>query len=378
MTAGLSVEGQANPTPFSQRPVLVFWETTRACALSCVHCRASAIKESLPGQLDTAAGKHLVDEVSYFGKPAPTVIFTGGDPMLRGDLLELMDYAKSAGVRFAVSPAASQTLTYDALRGIKEAGAVSISISLDGANAETHDSIRREAGTFARTVQAVKDAVAVGLNPQINTTVMRRNLSELPKIFRGIRALGVKTWEVFFLVQVGRGTGVEDLTPAECETACNLLYDASLSGVTVRAVEAPFVRRVSAERARSGDYWGDPSYLSLKAEVTIEGAQTKSSINPRGTLDGDGIIFVGYDGTISPGGLLPLGLGNIKSSSLRDVYRDHPLLKKVRGRAFTGLCGMCEFMFACGGSRARAFAKSGDPLSSDPACVLVGAKPSSA
>lgn len=372
-------EGAARRTLFEQKPVLVFWETTRACELSCVHCRAGAIREPLQGELDTVEGKRLIDEVASFGKPGPTLIFTGGDPLLRNDLFELMDHANRTGVRFAVSPAASELLTYDSLKRIKEAGAVSISLSLDGSSAQTHDSIRREPGTFARTLEATEDAIALGLSPQINTTAMRRNFRELPKIFRTISALGVKTWEVFFLVQVGRGARLEDLSPAECESACNLLYDVSRLGITVRTVEAPFVRRVAAERVRSGDYWRDPGYIGMKEELG-EGADGpgKSSINPRGTLDGDGIVFVGFDGTISPGGLLPVGLGNAREASIREVYRNDPLMRKLRERAFEGPCGECDFKFSCGGSRARAFSKGGDPLSSDPACVLVGATSSSA
>jgi len=368
---GSSVErGQ---TLFSEKPVLVFWETTRACKLSCVHCRASAIREALPGQLTTEEGRRLIGQVASFGKPGPTMIFTGGDPLLRDDLFELLGYATELGVRFAVSPAASDLLTYDALKRLKEAGAVAISLSLDGASEETHDSIRREPGTFRRTVQAARDAASLGLNAQVNTTVMRNNFEELPKIFRLITGLGVKTWEVFFLVKVGRGTGVDDLSPEECETVCNLLYDASHLGITVRTVEAPFVRRVALQRSRVADYWTGTMYQTLKADL-LQGAGAgtgRSTLNPRGTLDGDGIVFVGFDGSISPGGLLPLPLGNVKEQSLREVYRENLLLRQVRERKLTGPCGACEFKQICGGSRARAYAKSGDALSSDSACILV-------
>ncbi len=360
-------------TLFSEKPVLVFWETTRACKLSCVHCRASAIREPLPGQLTTEQGRKLIEQVASFGKPGPTMIFTGGDPLLRDDLFELLGHATELGVRFAVSPAASDLLTYDKLRRLKEAGAVAISLSLDGASEETHDAIRREAGTFRRTVQAARDAASLGLNAQVNTTVMSNNFGELPKIFRLVAGLGVKTWEVFFLVKIGRGTGVDDLSPEECESVCNLLYDASHLGITVRTVEAPFVRRVALQRSRSPEYWKDATYQTLKADL-LQGSGEgtgHSTLNPRGTLDGDGIVFVGFDGSISPGGLLPLHLGNVKEQSLREVYRENLFLRQVRDRTLTGPCGVCEFKQICGGSRARAYAKSGDALSSDSACILV-------
>lgn len=362
---------EAGRSLFAEKPVLVFWETTRACKLSCIHCRASAIREPPPGQLTTEEGKALVEQVASFGRPGPTLIFTGGDPMLRKDLFELMAFATERGVRFAVSPAASDLLNHEALRRLKEAGAAAISLSLDGAAEETHDAIRREPGTFRRTIQAAKDAVSMGLPAQVNTTVMGNNLAEMPAILRLISGLGVKTWEIFFLVKVGRGLGVEDLSPAECESACNLLYDASRLGITVRTVEAPFIRRVALRRARSGDYWGDGRYLEMRSEL-LKGDwnEGRSTLNPRGTLDGDGIVFVSYDGSICPGGLVPTRLGNVKEDSLREVYREDPTLRRIRERDFTGPCGACEFRFICGGSRARACAMNGDVLSSDPACLL--------
>ncbi len=356
---------------FSEKPVLVFWEMTRACLLSCVHCRASAIKEALPGELTLDEGRRLIDQVASFGRPSPTIIFTGGDPLLRKDLFELLTHATKSGVRFAVSPAATELLTYDVLKRIRDAGATSVSLSLDGALAQTHDSIRGEAGTYDRTIQAMKDAVSLGLNPQINTAIMERNYSELPQLFHLIRSLGVKTWELFFLVRVGRGSQVDDLTPEECESVCNFLYDASFYGVIVRCVEAPFIRRVVRQRSQSGGYWTQDAYLKLKAGLLeAEGQPTgHSTLNPRGTLDGDGIIFVGYDGKIHPGGLVPVEIGNVKTDDLVRVYREDDLLLDVRMRRMRGPCSVCEFREVCGGSRARAYSFYGDPLSSDPACL---------
>ncbi len=356
--------------PFSGKPVIVFWETTRACLLSCVHCRASAIREPLPGELTTEEGVRLIDQVASFGKPSPIIVFTGGDPLLRGDLFELLSYAANAGVRFAVSPAVTELLSYDTLKRIKAAGVSAVSVSLDGASAQTHDSIRRIEGTYQRTIQAVKDAVSAGLNIQVNTAVMKSNYTELPQLFHLIRTLGVKTWELFFLVKVGRGSGVDDLTPEEYESACNFLYDASFYGLMIRTVEAPFIRRVAKERLNSGDYWNTEEYHKLRTELLrTEGEPVgHSTIGPRGTLDGDGIVFVGYDGTISPGGLVPIGIGNVKRDSLVSVYRDSELLRNIRSRKMSGPCGMCNFIEMCGGSRARAYSYHADPLSSDPAC----------
>lgn len=361
---------------FSEKPVLVFWETTRACLLSCVHCRASAIKEPLPGEVTTEEGFRLIDQVASFGRPSPTIIFTGGDPMLRKDLFELLSHATKAGVRFALSPAVTPLLNYEALKRIKEAGATSVSLSLDGASAATHDSIRGEPGTFDRTVQAMKDAVSLGLNPQINTAIMRRNYRELPTVFRLIRSLGVKTWELFFLVRVGRGSEIDDLTPEQCESVCNFLYDASYYGVVVRCVEAPFIRRVVKQRNQLGDYWNDEDYLAFRSELlrTVGEPGDRSTLNTRGTLDGDGIVFIGYDGSIHPGGLVPVDIGNVKTDNLVEVYRGSDLLRNVRGRRLLGPCGTCEFREVCGGSRARAYSFYGNPLSSDPACFYAAVR----
>ena len=358
--------------PFVNKPVLVFWETTRACDLSCAHCRASAMTEPLPGELSTEEGMELIDQVASFGRPYPTIIFTGGDPLKRRDLFELMAYAKGLGLGFAVSPAMTTLADRMTMSRIRGAGATSISISRDVARADTHDSIRGIEGTFDRTVGTTRDATAMGLRPQINTAVMKRNFRELPELFHLIRQLGVKTWEVFFVVKVGRGTSVEDLTPRECESVCNFLYDASFYGVTVRCVEAPFIRRVSARRRESGRYWDSAEYVELSEElVRLEGkpSATQSSIGPTGTLDGDGVVFVAHDGEIHPGGLLPLSLGNIRKDNLAQVYRDDPLLRRIRGRQVVGDCGNCMYSETCGGSRARAFSAHGDPLASDPACL---------
>ena len=359
---------------FSERPVLVFWETTKACPLSCVHCRASAILGPVPGELTTEEGVRVIDQVRSFGTPPPVLVFTGGDPLMRADLPRLLAYAKGSGVPFAVSPAVSRNLTDGVLAGVRDMGASSISISLDGARPETHDSIRRVAGTFELTLDRVRKAIELGVNVQVNTAVMQANLRELPAMLDLVRGLGVKIWELFFLIQVGRGSGVADLTPAEYESACNFAYDASRRGVVVRCVEAPFVRRVASRRSAEGDYWRDEAYLAMSRELGGgAGALAPSTLGPRGTLDGDGIIFVGHDGTISPGGLLPVPLGNVKGDDLAAVYRTDPLLRKIRGREFSGACGRCSYSSVCGGSRARAYAYSGDPLGSDPACLLSGA-----
>ncbi|MEM0120688.1 MAG: TIGR04053 family radical SAM/SPASM domain-containing protein [Thermoprotei archaeon] len=356
---------------FEDRPVLVFWETTKACLLSCVHCRAEAIKSPLPGELNSEEGYALIDQVAEFGEPYPTIIFTGGDPLMRSDIFELLEHARKRGIKFALSPSVTPLLTRQKLAEIKSAGVSAISISIDGASPATHDGIRRVAGTYERSLEVLDAAVELGLNAQVNTTVMRRNVLELPDIFHTLRSHNVKVWEVFFLIRVGRGVGVDDLDASENESVLNFLYEASHYGVIIRTVEAPSIRRVLRTRADAGEYWNHPLYRALKTRlIELKGRPTqKTTISPRGTLDGDGIIFVGYEGTVYPGGLTPIPLGNIRRQTLAQIYRSHPLLLSIRKRELSGPCGVCEYKHICGGSRARAYASSRDPLGSDPGCV---------
>ncbi len=356
---------------FSNKPMLVFWETTRACPLRCAHCRADAIENPLPGELNTEEGKALIDQVALFGKPAPLIIFTGGDPLKRSDLFDLLEYARSKGINFAVSPAVSDSLTLDVLERLRLLGASSISVSLDGAKGETHDSIRKVDGAYDKTIEVIRKAVGFGLPIQVNTVVMKQNVDELPDIFNLISKLGVKVWEVFFLIKTGRGTELSDISVEESESACNFLYDVSRHNMIVRTVEAPFIRRVAKQRTENGSYWKGPTYTKMQSRLPLSNREPSgpSTIRQVGTLDGDGIMFVSYDGAVSPGGFLPVSAGNVKNCSLVEVYAKNDIFTRIRGRKFAGPCGICDFKQVCGGSRSRAYADSGNPLGSDPACL---------
>lgn len=357
---------------FPDKPLLVFWETTKACLLSCRHCRASAQLNPLPGELSKEEGKKFLEQVAEFLEPFPMVVFTGGDCLMRRDIFELLAYARGLGLRIAVSPSVTPLLTSEVLSQLKGLGVEAISISLDGAVPYTHDFIRGVPRNFAITVSVIRKIVSMGMRCQVNTAVMRSNLNQLPDIFHLIRGLGVKAWELFFLITTGRALENEDLTPDEYESACNFLYDASGYGVTIRAVEAPFLRRIVLQKNSKESIWRHELYNVLLSQLLdLEGPATSPSpLSYRGTLDGDGIIFVGHDGTVFPGGFLPLDLGNMKEKHLRDIYQNNELLLRIRKREFKGKCGQCPFRFNCGGSRARAFAYYDDPLASDRACYL--------
>lgn len=355
---------------FHEAPLLVFWESTKACPLACKHCRADAILKPLPGELTTQEGKRLIEQVAQFGDPKPLLIITGGDPLMRADLFELVDYANSLSVPVSLAPAVSPNLTPEVMKEMKQAGVKSVSISLDGAFPETHDELRGVPGSYKETVTAIRTAVEIGLPVQVNTVVWRKSLGELPDVAYLLKNLGVKIWEVFFLIVTGRAREELDITPEEYEAAVQFLVDVSTYGFQVRTVEAPFYRRAKLERME-GKVYDHPLHLQLVDRLRkLLGPPTRGvdpTIVP--TRDGFGIIFVAYDGTVHPSGFLPYPLGNVRRQSLVEIYRNHPLLQKMRRGEFGGRCGVCRYKDICGGSRARAFAYYKDPLAEDPACI---------
>ncbi len=362
------------PVDLDRRPILVFWETTRACGLACRHCRASAIAEPLPGELSTAEGLALVESLTGFGSPRPVLVATGGDVLMRADLDAIAGRASELRVPLALAPSVTPLLTEARVRSLRRRGVKIASISLDGAFAATHDGIRGVEGHFERTLEAIRMLRRGGLTVQVNTVVMRDTVEELPAIARLVRDTGAGIWELFFLVQVGRGSRLEELTPAENDDVCHFLVDASRYGFVVRTVEGPFFRRVVAERANGQAPTRSPLSRRLRSALRAElgPPRTPPQAQTKGTRDGRGIVFVGHDGTVTPSGFLPLALGNVQEDDLVELYRRHPLLQSIRAAAFTGRCGRCAFREACGGSRARAFAAAGDPLGEDPACPFAG------
>jgi AdoMet-dependent heme synthase len=357
---------------FAQRPMLVFWETTRACALACRHCRASATSQSLPGELTRDEGLALIDQVAGFGRPFPILVLTGGDCLLREGLFDLVQHATSLGIPTALSPSVTPSLTPQAIERIAASGVKAVSISLDGATAATHEAVRGVPGHFAPTVRALRDLVAAGLTVQVNTTVMRATVDELADTAAILADVGAHIWEVFFLVHVGRGVAEGELTPAENDEVCHLLYDASHHGFIVRTVEAPFFRRVVMQRRAGGPVPAGALYRRQSARLrSLLGEPrpgSRPSAHTAATRDGKGIVFVAHDGDVYPAGFLPLTLGNVRERGLAEIYRDDPRLQQIRSARFGGRCGVCEHADLCGGSRARAFAATGDLLAEDPAC----------
>ena len=362
---------------YDQSPHLVFWETTKACSLACRHCRASAQTEALPGELTTQEGFNLIDQIADLEGPPPILVFTGGDCFAREDLSELISYARGRSIRLGIAPSVTERLTRERMEEIFALGVRSVSISLDGSNATSHDSLRGIPGHFEKTLEALRMMRDMGFRLQVNTTVMKGNALELAEIFGLLNDVGVSIWEVFFLVGVGRGVQIQEVDAEVAEDICHFLVDTTTYGMTVRTVEAPFYRRVQSERAEFGradarDHFalGD-TYKALRAR--LDGLSLNADRDPKSTTlatgDGRGIVFVGYDGDVHASGFLPISLGNIRAESLGSIYTQNDLLTTLRAGLLDGECGRCDYRRLCGGSRARAYARTGRVLEDDPSCV---------
>jgi radical SAM protein len=365
-----------------ERPFIVIWESTRACPLACLHCRAEAVPDRDPRELDTAAAKDLLHQVAAFGQPAPLFVITGGDPFQRPDLTELIAHGRETGVRVAVSPSGTPTLTADRLRELHAAGTVGLSLSLDGSTADLHDTFRGVPGVFRWTLDAWDAARSLGMKVQINTTVARHNLHDLPGIVRLVAEHGAMLWSAFFLVPTGRGRTLGALTPAETEDVLNFVYDVGLT-VPAKTTEAHHFRRVALQRqilAATGDdhvaVLGLGSlYRELRGRATELGLGTGARRVRRPPLDvnaGRGFVFVSHTGTVHPSGFLPLGAGSVRETPLTEIYRTSELFTGLRDAdRLGGRCGACEFRRVCGGSRSRAYGVTGDPYAEEPWCGYV-------
>jgi radical SAM protein len=346
------------PRDYAKTPINVYWETTRACALACRHCRAEAAPDADPNQLTFDEGVAFMRQILDFGDPLPQLILTGGDPLKRPDLYELIDEARNLGIGVSITPAATPALTRDALVRLKEHGVEGLGLSLDGATAIRHDSIRGVRGTFDRTIQAMRWAQELEMPLQVNTLIAAETASDLPAIYELLKSLGVARWSLFFLISVGRGKVLQPLSPAKAEMLMSWIYETSLiAPFIVATTEAPSYRRVALEHMRGEG-------------KTAEEIKRSPAYRSFGIRDGHGIVFVSHTGEICPAGFLPLVTGNIRQDSLADVYRNAPMFQSLHDPTqFEGRCGQSQYHMLCGGSRSRAFEATGNALAEDPLCA---------
>lgn len=342
---------------FSQAPFLVIWELTQACDLACRHCRASAQPDRHPSELNIDEARRVIRQVRDFGDPL--LVFTGGDPLKRADLFDLISESVAAGLRTTVTPSATPLLTPEAVRRFKQCGVSRMAVSLDGADEAMHDDFRQVAGSFRQTMLALRAAADCGLETQINTTVTRRNMHALHRIARLVADERARLWSVFFLVVTGRAQLDDDLTAQEYEQVFDFLYRTSLTApYDIKTTEAQHYRRYAAQQRK----------------INGTGAATPQSVIQRqaGINDGKGFLFVSHTGEIFPSGFLEVSAGNVRNVTLQDAYRNSSLFQVLRNTdALHGKCGACEYRNLCGGSRSRAYALTGDYLESDPRCEYV-------
>lgn len=350
---------------YNVNPFIVIWEVTRACALKCLHCRAEAQYHPDPRQLTFEEGKKLIDEIAEMDDPL--FVFTGGDPLMRPDLFDLARYAiHEKGLPVSMTPSATPRVTFSAVNKAKEVGLSRWAFSVDGSTAEIHDHFRGTPGSFEMTTRGIGYLQQLEIPIQINTTVSRYNLNDLPRIAETVKGMGAVLWSVFFLVPTGRGMTKDMITPEEHEQV--MIWLANLQREMpygIKATEAPHYRRVFMQQQRR---------IAASVEGVSATPKRKDVLgrSPKGVNDGDGFVFISHIGEVYPSGFLPVNCGNVRDTSLVEIYRNSPILQQLRDKSLLkGKCGACEFKELCGGSRARAYAVTGDYLESDPYCSYI-------
>jgi len=355
---------------FNVKPFVVIWENTRACDLACVHCRAAAQPRRSQFELSTEEGFALIDEI---GRMQPKVfVITGGDPLKREDTYDMISRAKERGLEPSLTPSATPLLTEEAVAKMKRHGLARMAISLDASTAVAHDNFRRVPGSFDLTVRAIRAAKREGIPVQVNTTVTKRTMADLPRIVPLLEEFGVVMWSVFFLVPTGRAKSSDLISPAEVEKLFEFFYDTSKRvPFQIRTTEAMHYRRYQLQRMGTAKI--DPATGLIDASTSFQplgvmpGSVTRA---PRGVNEAKGFVFISHIGDVFPSGFLPLRVGNVKKHSLAEIYKSSELFMRLRDTSnLEGKCGHCEYRELCGGSRARAWAMTGDVFAADPLCA---------
>ncbi len=358
---------------FDLAPFTIAWEVTRACAYACVHCRADAQHHRNPNELTTEEGYRLIERFKAFGNPI--VIFTGGDPMMRRDLFDLIRYAADLGLRASLTPTATALPTVERLKQAMDAGVRRIALSLDAPTPEVHDAFRKVPGSWERTMQILRNAQTIGLSAQINTTVARHNVHILPEMVKFVEEVGAVQWSVFFLVPTGRGQIADMISPEEHERVFHWLFDLSQRGAfDIKATAAPMYRRVAIERKRQLPSPAGTPKGRAGGQGLFQGAgfQYADGLNRpvKGVNDGRGFLFVSHIGEIMPSGFLQVSAGNVRDVDVVETYRHHLMFRDLRDpEKLKGRCGYCQYKVVCGGQRGRAYSITGDYLETEPACV---------
>ena len=389
------------------KPRLIFWEVTKGCNLRCIHCRATATELSSPTDLPTERALDIIKQIADFGNPI--LVLSGGEPLYRTDIFDLARFATERGIRVAL--ATNGTLvTKPVAKKIVEAGVKRVSISLDGADALTHDTFRGIPGAFEAAIYGMRNLQELGMSVQINTTIARHNAHQLPDVLEMARSLGADALHTFLLVPVGCGVDIANeqmVPPEEYERMLNWFYDRSKDGdIELKATCAPHYFRVVRQRraeerkqaaaAAGGDYRAvehgpaiGPTDMAMPGSDAIifkpkgnhtghptghpgghpGGHPDGMNAMTKGCLAGTGVCFISYDGEVFPCGYLPAVAGDLKKQPFSEIWNDSKVFAQLRHDPLEGKCGCCEFRNVCMGCRARAFAATGNMMSEEPFCV---------
>jgi heme b synthase len=337
------------------KPRLVAWELTGACNLKCKHCRGSSTEIPDPDELSTDEAFCLIDEIADFA--SPILILSGGEPLMRDDVYEIAEYGVGKGLRVVLATNGTP-VTRDVAERLKDAGISRISVSIDGSDAKTHDAFRGMPGAFDGAMRGISEIRKAGISLQINTTISKQNIDEIPRILDLSTELGADALHIFLLVPTGRGQEEDEIPPAEYERVLNWFYDQrGKVGIQLKATCAPHYFRIMRER--------------VKAEGTTVSVATHGfEAMTKGCLAGTGFCFISRTGGVYPCGYLPVLAGNIRETSFEEIW-DHALVfQDLRDEGkLKGKCGICEYKRVCGGCRARAYSATGDYLAEEPYCI---------
>jgi AdoMet-dependent heme synthase len=391
------------------KPRLIFWEVTKGCNLRCIHCRATATELSSPTDLPTTKALDIIDQIAAHSNPI--LVLSGGEPLYRSDIFQLARYANDKGLRVAL--ATNGTLvTKEVARMISDSGVKRVSISLDGADALTHDSFRGIPGAFEAALHGFRNLKQVGMSVQVNMTIARHNADQLPRVLEMCKTIGADALHTFLLVPVGCGVDIaadQMVPPEEYEQMLNWFYDQSLAGgIELKATCAPHYFRVVRQRrvadrhaaeaaAKAAPATSPTSPDAIGPNDTLMPGGTGISLRPqgpppgnhtghpgghpggnpndmnamtKGCLAGTGVCFISHEGEVFPCGYLPAIAGDLRNEKFADIWANAKVFNDLRDtNNLTGKCGCCEFRNVCMGCRARAYAASGDYLAEEPFCV---------
>jgi radical SAM protein len=342
---------------YRSAPLLLIWEVTRACALACQHCRASAEDVRDSRELTLDQGRKLIDQVADLG--TPLLVFTGGDPLQRDDLEDLIRHGRSRDLTVATIPAATPRLTRERIFSLRDAGVQQLALSLDGESAAKHDDFRRVEGTFDKVMEGARWIREAGIPLQINTVFGAWNFDDFDALAETVAGLGAVFWEVFFLVPTGRGSSLQSCSPEQFEALFRKIHElAKTAKFHIKVTEGQHYRRY---------------FLQNEGQAHVVSPQTgHRPVAAKPVNAGNGFCFVDFKGDVYPSGFLPVECGNVKTVPLAQIYQRHPVFLELRDLTnLKGKCRTCQYLdFCSGGSRARAYGRTGDYNASEAFCTF--------